>query len=85
MSIDIMNTRILYVCARRRNQSMDAIASQVPDIPRYDAEATVVRLDEDGLLLADIFKRELMDGVVIAVNGVRGLTRRGALLLHGSV
>ena len=85
MTPDMIDTHVLNTCARYRYQLLDELAKRLPDIAYGDVEASVIRLYETGLLRADIRELCLMDGVVVVVNGVRGLTRRGALLLHGAV
>ena len=64
--------RIRAICRGRQFNTVNDLASQIPDVGYDVVESTVIRAIRQGLLRGRIYRRRLIDGPVLIVSNIRG-------------
>ena len=64
--------RIRAICRDREFNTVEDLAAQLPDISYEVIEITVIGAIRRGLLRGWINERELCDGSIVTVSGIRG-------------
>ncbi len=64
--------RILTTCRGREFNTVDDLATEIPDASPHVIETTVIGAIRRGLLHGLVNEQRLMDGSFITVSGIRG-------------
>lgn len=67
-----LTQRILATCRGREFNTIDELASEIPEASYSVVEDTTIRAIRRGLLHGRINRQELQDGPIVTVSGIKG-------------
>lgn len=67
-----LTQRILATCRGREFNTIEELASEIPEATYGVVEDTTIRAIRRGLLRGRICRKEFLDGPVVTVSGIRG-------------
>lgn len=72
MAFVSLTQRILAVCRGREFNTINELATEIPEASYSVVEDATIRAIRRGLLRGRIYQQELQDGSLVTVSGIRG-------------